>query len=49
MKSRQLKYMFYETSARNGQNVKEFAKQFGMLIGTYHAHACIIAQAVCTH
>ena len=39
MKARGLEYLFYETSALTGQNLDEFAKQFGMC--WIHArHAC---------
>ena len=30
MRSRQLDYIFYETSALTGENLMEFAKHFGM-------------------
>ena len=32
MKRRGLEYLFYETSACSGQNLDDFAKQFGMCL-----------------
>ena len=32
MKRRGLEYLFYETSARSGQNLDDFARQFGMCL-----------------
>ena len=43
MKARGVEYLFYETSALTGQNLDEFAKQFGMcVIHTRYGYALFI-------
>ena len=40
MKARGVEYLFYETSALTGENLCEFAKEFGMcLIHVCHGYA----------
>ena len=39
MKARGMEYLFYETSARTGENLDEFKKQFGMCLG--HTSVCL--------